>query len=388
MRYLHFYLFAAVGFCFANCLSGCSSGATNIPAATTTTQPVITPKAKFAYVGDEGASLSGYAVDPTSGALTPLNSFPFALGTNPTAVTHDPQNRFLIVADNAADSLHVFAIDSADGSLREVSPSPYNTKNETGSVVTDPSGTHVYLYVTGQNIAYPGQGGNQVQAYDLSATGVLTSVAGSPFYTGSAGISISGGTPAMTTDGAGKYLYVQDIQNLYVFSIDSGSGALTLLQTVPSKFGNAIALDPTGSYLYAVGSNSILTYGIDPASGLLTLVKSSPTASQTGPYTITLSHSGKFAYTIENNNDLQTYAVADGGFTPIGKTYSGIYGEQIAIDPSDSYLYVPQACSSCPSGVYNIVHEFSIGATGALTPLPSATVMAGVTPWGITITTQ
>ncbi len=392
------YSFTAAGVCLLSCLFGCSSGIKNMPVISPAPVPVSIPtpitaaKSKFAYTGNQGASLSGYAVNPSSGALTPLSGFPLALGSNPTIVTHDPQNRFLIVVDSgAADLLHVFAIDSITGGLKEVIPSPYITKNEPGSVITDPSGTHVYLYVSGENAAYPSQGGNQVHAYDLSLTGVLTEVVGSPFFTGSTGISESQDIPGMVTDVAGKFLYVQDLTNLYTFGIHASSGALTMLQRLPLEVGGALAMDPAGSYLYEVGSNSILSYSIDPASGLLKLAKSSPTVEGFGALTITLSPNGQFAYTIEGNNstfNLVSYAVSNGNFTSIGKVYPDVYGAQIAVDPSGSFVYVPQACSSCPSGVYNVVHEFSIGDSGALTPLLSPTVAAGVTPWGITLVSQ
>jgi 6-phosphogluconolactonase (cycloisomerase 2 family) len=399
MSYSHRFLLVVAGFCFATCFTGCSNAGTSKTAASTVPPPTpILPaptpqaKAKFVYIGNEGASLSGYAVDPSSGALTPLNGFPFAFGSNPTILTHDPQNRFLIVADNgAADLLHVFAIDSTTGALKEIGPSPYITKNQPGTVITDPSGTHLYLYVSGENGAYPGQGGNQVHAYNLSSTGVLTEVVGSPFFTGSIGISASADTPGMVTDAAGKFLYVQDLANLYTFGIDASSGALTLLQTLPLESGYALAIDPAGSYLYTVGSKSILGYSIHPVSGVLKLAKSSPAVEGDGAITITLSPNGQFAYTLEGNNstfNLVSYAISNGSFTPVGKVYPNVWGWQIAVDPSGSFVYVPQACIFCPDGVYNVIHEFSIGSTGALTPLPGSPVPGGVTPSGITVTSQ
>jgi hypothetical protein len=298
----------------------------------------------------------------------------------------------LIVVDSgAADLLHVFAIDGTTGALKEISPSPYITKNEPGSVIIDPSGTHLYLYVSGENVAYPGQGGNQVHAYNLSSAGVLTEVVGSPFFTGSIGISESEDTPGMVTDAAGKFLYVQDLTNLYTFGIDASSGALTLLQTLPLDVGGALAMDPAGSYLYTVGSKSILSYSIDPVSGLLKPTKSSPTVGTGGALTIALSPNGQFAYTLEGNNptfDLVSYAVSNGSFTPVGKVYPYAWGFQIAVDPSGSFVYVPQACFFCPDGVYNVIYEFSIGSTGVLTPLPGSPVPGGVTPFGITVTSQ
>lgn len=369
-------------------LIGCGAASDSASVRTSTpvnTTPTIKPK--FAYTGNQGASLSGYSVDPLTGALTPLSGFPLAVGVNPVYVTHDPQNRFLFVSDSAANMLHVYGIDSSTGALREIDPSPYNTMIESERVLVDPSGTHVYVYRTGASDSYPGVTGNQIVAFNLSPAGVLSEVKGSPFLTGAPGTGFASAT-GMAIDTAGKFLYLQDVSNLYTFSIDAASGSLTLSQTLPSQYGGGIALDPGRSYLYAAGSNSLLAYGIDPASGLLSLAKSTPTAKQKGAYTISLSPDGNFAYTIENGDDLVSYTVNNGTFIPVGTIFSGVYGQQIAVDPSGNFVYVPQTCSSCPSGIYNVIHQFSIGKTGALTPLATPTIASGVTPFDITVTSQ
>ena len=129
----------------------------------------------------------------------------------------------------------------------------------------------------------------------------------------------------------------------------------------------------------------------DPVSGLLKLAKSSPTVGRGGALTIALSPNGRFAYTLEGNNptfDLVSYVVSNGNFTSIGKVYPDMWGFQIAVDPSGSFVYVPLACVFCPNGVYNVIHEFSIGNTGALTPLPGSPIQGGITPLGITVTSQ
>jgi 6-phosphogluconolactonase (cycloisomerase 2 family) len=222
-----------------------------------------------------------------------------------------------------------------------------------------------------------------VGGFNLSSAGVLTEISGSPFNTSATG---NGTSLVMNQDGT--FLYVQDNTNIYVFSVSADTGALTLQQTLPGPVqGDALALDPAKNYLYAVGSdtNSILTYSINPISGILTQTKLSAMVKQSGALTIAISPAGQFAYTIEGDSDLVSYSISNGAFTPVGKAYSGVYGEQIAVDPSGSFVYVPQACSFCPSGVYNVVQEFSVGSTGALTPLSVPGVAAGVTPWGITL---
>lgn len=221
----------------------------------------------------------------------------------------------------------------------------------------------------------------------MSTAGALTPISGSPFAT--SGTQDFGFDIVINT--AGTFAYVKDLVNIYAYSVSESSGALTLVQTIagPSSLGG-IALDPHGTYLFAVGAgnNSILAYSIDASSGLLTPAGSSPMVEQDGAYTLSISPTGQSAYTIENNNDLVSYKLNNGVFTPIGSVYAQVYGERIGIDPSGSFVYVPQACSNCPSGVYNVVNEFSIGSTGALTKIPGSPVAAGTTPWGIAFATQ
>lgn len=372
--------------CCVLCLMGCGSNGPNVgssPAPPSPTPPGTIPvpvaaKAKFAYTGNQGASLSGYSVDTATGALTALNGYPLAIGTTPTVVATDPQNRFLFVGDISAGKLHVFTVNSSTGALTEIASSPYATVQEPVAIAVDPSGTHVYV---------ADQGSNSVAGYNLSATGALAPIAGSPFAPSPS--KDFGST--IVINAAGTFAYVQDTNNLYTYSVNASSGALTLVQTIvgPSS-GGGIALDPHGTYLYAVGSgnNTILAYSINASTGQLTSASSSPLVEQSGAFTISVSPTGQFAYTIENDNYLVSYALSNGVFKPAGSVYAHVYGMKIGIDPSGSFVYVPQACSNCPGGAYNVVHEFSIGSTGALSQISGSPVAAGTTPWGIAFTTQ
>jgi len=359
-------------------LTGCASHGR----VTTISNPVVpivpTAKAKFAYTGDQGASLSGYSVNTTTGALTLLSGFPLTVGVNPIAVAVDPRNRFLFVADIAQSQLRVFTINSSSGALGEIPTSPYATVHEPIAIAVDPSGTHVYV---------ASQGSNSVGGYSVNAAGALTPIEGSPFPT--SGTQNFG--DSIVINAAGTFVYVQDLNSVYTYSVSSGSGALALVQSVAgTSIGGNIALDPQGAYLYAVGpgTNSILAFSVDASTGLLTPASPSPMVEQDGAYTISISPSGKFAYTIEKNNYLVSYTLQDGRFTQTGSVFAQVYGERIGIEPSGSFVFVPQACSYCQSGVYNVVNEFSIGSTGALTKLSSSPVAAGTTPWGIAFTTQ
>ena len=309
----------------------------------------------------------------------PLSGFPMAVGANPEYITHDPQNRFVFVSDIGASMLYVYAINATTGALSQISPSPYNTMIESETVVVDPSGTHVYLYRTGSSTSYPGVSGNQIVAFNLSSSGVLSPTTGSPFLVGVPGAAFDSAF-GMLIGTTGKFLYLKDSTHLYTFGIDAATGALTLLQTLATQQYGDIAADPGGLYLYVAGASALMSYAIDPASGLLSLAKTTPTAEMGGAYTIAISPNGNYAYTVEGN-DMVSYTVSNGVFTHVGTVYPGVYGQHIAVDPSGSFVYVPQACSYCASAAYNVVHEFAITTTGALTPLVTPTIAAGVTPW-------
>jgi 6-phosphogluconolactonase (cycloisomerase 2 family) len=216
-------------------LIGCGGGSAMSPA------PPPTAKAKFAYTANQNSgNLSGYAVDPSTGVLTPLAGFPVASGVNPVSVIHDPPNRFAIVADIAVNLITVYGINQSTGMLTKVQPSPYLVGQEPRSLAIDPSGK--FVYVASQAL-------NNVTAFSMNASGVLTPVPGSPFPTGGTGPSFG---CCVLVHPTGKFLYVEDLNNVYAFSIAPSTGALTLLTTIsgPSQ-GGGLALDPAGTFLYA-----------------------------------------------------------------------------------------------------------------------------------------
>lgn len=317
-------------------------------------------KVVFAYTANNASgSISGYSVDTSTGALTVLSGFPMIVGGNPAFVLPDPSGKFLAVSDIANAKVHMYGINSSTGALSEIAPSPYTVELEPRAMAFDPAGKFLYV-ASGQM--------NSVTAFTMNASGALSSIGGSPFPTGG---TVASGS-AILTDASGKFVYLIDSNNVYSFQINSSTGALTLVSTVtgPAQ-GDGLALDPSGSLLYAVGpgSNFIDSYSINSSTGALTAAQSSPLALQNGAYTIIIDPAGKFAYTVENSEDLVAYSLSNGTFTTIAN-YSGALGTlQLAIDSTGTFLYAPQ------TGTDNNVNGFQIGVSGTLsnlgTPAPA-----------------
>jgi len=122
-------------------------------------------------------NISGFNIDPTSGALTPMIGSPFTStvgGAGPTSITVDPTGR-LVYAVTPGSSLSVwcFQITYPNGQLVLVPNSPFSVAAGGLFAVFDPSGRFFYI---GSAI------GIEAYTYDPS-TGVLTPILGSPFST-------------------------------------------------------------------------------------------------------------------------------------------------------------------------------------------------------------
>jgi 6-phosphogluconolactonase len=374
----------AVTIGMAACAGSSSVTSTPPPSTTTPTPPAPpTPSAaqpKFAYTANElTANLSGYSVDPTTGALTPLAGFPIASGTNPIFITHDPANKFAIVADIASDKINVYAINATTGMLTPVPPFAYATGREPRSITIDPTGQ--FVYVTNSYT-------DNISAFALSPAGVLTPIPGSPFAIGG---SLNGTNACcVITDPSGKFLYLQDRTNVYAYTINPATGVLTLVNAlaIPSfakAIGNGLAVDPTGAYLYSVASGPALfqTLTINPTTGAIALGPTSPMAFPNGSYTISLDPTGRFAYTVENSQYLVAYSVLNGVMTSLKSSSPAALGSsQLAIDPSGSFVYALQ------TSTLNNVTGFRISSTGTLSALPSSPTPSGGWPYSMTITSQ
>ncbi len=143
----------------------------------------------FLYVANPSASnplvltvgnVSGFTIDPGTGALTPILGSPFTAsdGSGPTAITVDPSGRFVFaVTTGSSDSIWCFTITSTNGQngqLVAATGSPFSVAAGDVFALIDPTGNYFYI---------GGQTGVNGYTYD-PATGSPTAIPGSPFSTG------------------------------------------------------------------------------------------------------------------------------------------------------------------------------------------------------------
>jgi 6-phosphogluconolactonase len=168
----------------------------------TPTGMLITPNNSYVYVSLQSLGVQVLTLG-TGGALSTGTAAtflpPLSTSTTPAdyGLASDPTSKFLFVAEFNT-GLRVFSI-GTNGTLNEVTGSPYPTGTGPTAVVLDPTGSYVYV---------ANKGSNNISSFTFTlASGKLTAIAGSPFSSG----------------GQLPIAFVNDNQKKYLAVINSGS---------------------------------------------------------------------------------------------------------------------------------------------------------------------
>jgi 6-phosphogluconolactonase len=359
----------------------------------------------FAYVSNQtSSSVFVYSVNGTTGALTEIQADRVATGVSPSAVFLTTDGKFAYVTNapasmsaNAPASISAFAVNSSSGALTPVAGSPFPVPPVVGvgsnppilSVIFNPNGKSLYIKNDG------GTGTGSLAAFSIdSATGALALLGGSPFTLGISATGLAG------LDPAGRFLYVANqgpctvargcnpsfstTGSISAFSLDA-AGVPTALPglTAVTPAPYQVSVDPTGRFLYqsSVDANEVISYSIDQTTGALTKLQAGGTSRSGGepvfigafvspqnsaPYTF----SPKFAY-VPNvaDNTISTYSSdpATGKLSAVGAPFpSGVAPQAVAVSLRGDVAFVATA-GSTPTTTAGTVSAYAINAaTGAL----------------------
>jgi hypothetical protein len=268
--------------------------------------PMATPSGKFLYIGGSwnglgtrGPGIFGYSITGTMGELSPIPGngpfFPQNPLNLPTGIVMDGQGKYIYLSDTnygsipltvqPTNKIRAYAIDPTSGGLQE-GPILTDTSALSLSVqAVDPGSKFLYAWNQTQNAF-----GISVYAVN-QATGSLTEVPASPYPVTPIQASDSIGVynnETIFTSSSGKFIYAGfgliDSTNggqIFAFSVDPATGALTALQGSPFSLGNTypetLTLHPSGKFLYVGGqtattngpTQSRSVFAVDPTSGAI-----------------------------------------------------------------------------------------------------------------------
>jgi 6-phosphogluconolactonase len=313
--------------------------------------------------------IGAYREDPNSGVLTQLSGSPYSVGDGAHSLVLHPSGKFLYAANPAQNEndISLFTI-ASNGTLTEVFPrtSVAPDGSEPELLAMDPAGSFLY-------VANAGTFNISVFSID-SGTGALTQV-GPAFPIGLSLLN-------MRLTPSGNYLYITSSAgqfngdgSIVGFSVTGGS-----LQPVSAPIDsdgrnpNGLAIDPSGTYLYAANtqSNSISIFTIG-SSGTLLEVPNSPLAdTYTSPVSLILDPTGTYLYVANlGSANVAVYSISSTSGLPTALTTSTTTGafttesnpNFLVADPSGKYLFVGNQPPGAPG-----IQSFQV-SSGNLIPL-------------------
>jgi len=192
------------------------------------TEILITPSGKFVYVANRSIGFIT-AFTFAGGVLTPVKGSPFASGGGVSAVAVESGEHFLYAANTTANTVSGFAIDSTSGALTAVPGSPFSTTAGAGpsAIAVDTANKFLYVATSGSSFS--------IWAFTWdSNTGTLKSVANSPFNL------LSAGGLFLLMEPGGSYFYIGNQSgNIAAYKYDSGTGVPTAVTGSPFSTGSA-----------------------------------------------------------------------------------------------------------------------------------------------------
>lgn len=341
--------------------------------------PPASPAA-FVYISNTSAStLTGISV--AGGTPRQLTvSLPPPGGTAPIGMV--ATGRLLYIANSGSGTISGFSFDANTGGLRQLPGTPYFAGAGVSQLALCPgnggSTPPRFLYA----VAASG-----VFGYNITSTGQLTPLPGSPFTARTQ-------PDAILTDPSCSFVVVanQGSNNISVFSVRSSDGFLTPVVGSPFAAGTGPAALAMGDgFLFAAnsGSNNVSVYNVNTGSGtggFLTQVPGSPFSAGSVPSALVYSSPTLYVANSASSNVSAFAVTSQNGFLNAvpGSPFS--VGTQpkamIAVSPPANnvaqrlFLYVANAGSNDLSG-------FTIGSNGVLTVVAGFPFPAGPNPQGL-----
>jgi 6-phosphogluconolactonase len=288
---------------------------------------VIHPNGKFVYAANEAAkksTISAFARNPQTGALTLLNELP-SLGEDPCHLSFDKTGNFLFVANYTSGTVAVFPI-LHDGKLGE-GISMLKDAGPRGPDKQRQEGPHAHWVQVSMHNRYAyvaDLGLDRVLIYKFDeATGTLTAADSTPPdpegksartndpY--AAVLSLGTGPRHAAFSADGNFLYVlgelKSTVTAFANAQRESFHSVQEISALPEGFSGRndaaeISLHPSGKWLYTSnrGADTIAVFAVDPYKGTLRVLANVPTGGKE-PRHFAIDPTGHYLLAENQNSD-------------------------------------------------------------------------------------
>jgi len=311
------------------------------------------------------AGINMYRVDSQTGQLNAVAGQPFAPGAHMSTAAYSPPGRYVYGSDTVTNQVSGFRLDGATGALLPLAGFPIASVAN-ASVFADPDGDEMYVV-----------GEDSIDGFRVNqATGALSRMNGFPLT-----------VPGMINAQFGYFapngfFYVTDLDSnqIFTFSHDEATGALSLIGTTPTVSVGPLSLkaDETGRFLYCNhGDGTLQGYNLG-ANGSLTRFTSTPvTYASAGQNVHQFTIKDRILYIGDNPGNLNAFSLgANGALSPVAGYPVGGAGGGIAMsfrNPLLPYVYTTRTQS-------NQINGFRVDSSGNRTAVPGTPFSAAGAP--------
>ncbi len=280
--------------------------------------------------GDTKGGVASFEIDRKTGKLNPLNHVG-SEGVAPCYAAVDGTGKTLVVANYMTGGVSAFPIEHNGslgqlGSLMTAEGSSINKDRQEG-----PHAHEAVITADNRRVYVPDLGLDKIRIYQLETTPGKLTPNDPPFVQ----VEPGHGPRHIIFDNSGEHAYlINELKPLVsVFSHDSSSGNLELIQTLPTipadfskeTTGAEIRLDHSGRFLYTSnrGNDTLQVFAVDPSSGKLHQVQNIPTEGK-DPRGFALDPTGQLLFVgNQNSNNLVVFKIDSqtGKLTPTGQKF-------------------------------------------------------------------
>ncbi len=240
------------------------------------------PSGRYFYIALRFSGVGAYVFDPDTGAVTPLPGSPYPGEERTRGVVITADGGFLYAMNSYSNSISAFAVDAQTGGLRALPGSPFIVGNlgdiEYASFlsaeITSKAGGVPYgmlLASQGRFLLVSNMASANVNVFRRnSTTGLLSEVAGSPFFVGFNPTGI-----ALHPEGRFVYVLRGRDSLIEVLELDPGTGRLTPMPGGTYESGGEgpmeLVFHPQGQRAYVINwnSNDVAQLDVDTQTGAL-----------------------------------------------------------------------------------------------------------------------
>ena len=337
--------------------------------------------AKRLYVSNGGSDdVTGFNINPTTGALTLVPGSPFATGGTGggegISLACTPDGKFVIAANALSSNISVFSV-AANGALTPILGSPFACGFFPDGIKVSSDGRFLA-------VALPSEGAGSVQMFSISSSGALALV----------GTFADGGTGTATgvdINSTSELAFVAESNNtstiVDVFGISS-TGSLAPISGSPFEFASGVnsnvpLLSSNERFLFVSnqftppGNQGSITVLNVAANGSLSLVAGSPFANPGGffPSGMATNSTGTLLYAGNSNDSVSVFSIAANGTltpapgSPFSTGASGFSVSLAAFPPKQNVLCLGMSGGNVlrintSTGEYVLCRPFGITQTG------------------------